>query len=490
MPVTQLGNVALPDEYQNARTFASQAYGERSSVGGYVYQPSVSTTEHAVWYDANTKNVHVSFRGTEKTSVKDLTSDAMLMFRSEGANERFKNSVRDTEAIVAKYPGASLSLSGHSLGGQLATYVLHNLSDATEKRVSDVTTFNKAATPLPSWFQFNPDRVSKQTNIKQAGDPVSEMSEPDDSRTLVFNNYTGGGLAAHKLDSFEVSSKTATSVTRKSIEGNLTKEALKVAAGGAADPYSAVANVVADAAVTAGVPGAGAVKVGMGLASAYGVGSAVLEAATVTEAAVPLVAAGAVMGGVAAVEALDEAIFSEPQPNPPAMVSLTDVSRDYIPVATPVEPTDDAVTATPLYETASDYQYGEGPASTEETVGMNYDYEYVEPDPVPGGDFYGDRDIYNDSEDSGDDNYDYDYTESESDEEEVDEEDEEDEGGAPVQAPVAGADFAHGLLQGYEHGFPGAEPGGGEQPPRILGYILYPPEQAMLYEGHYVGWRG
>tara|TARA_R110000772_G_scaffold34539_2_gene83717 strand:- start:1411 stop:2847 length:1437 start_codon:yes stop_codon:yes gene_type:complete len=478
MPVTQLGNVALPDEYQNARTFAEQAYGgqatRRSTVGGYLYQPFVSTNEHAVWYNASTKDVHVSYRGTEKTSVKDLTSDAMLMFRGEGANERFKDSVRDTLAIVAKFPGASLSLSGHSLGGQLATYVLHNLPDDTAQRVTSVTTFNKAATPLPSWFQFNPDRVSKQTNIKQAGDPVSEMSEPDDSRTLVFNNYTGGGLAAHRLDSFEVSDQTATSVTRKSIVGNLTKEALKVAAGGAADPYSAVANVAADAAVTAGIPGAGAVKTGMGLASAYGVGSAVYEGAmtgAVAEAALPLAAAGAVMGGVAAVEALDEALFTEPRANPPAMVTLSDVSRAYLPVATPVEPTDDAVTATPVYETASDYQYGEGYAYPDDTVDMMF-----------GGSDSDLDDFLSASGSESDDSDDY-LSASGSDSDDDDDDDDD----APE---VAGPDFAHGLVQGYEHGFPGAEPRGSEQPPRVLGYILYPPEQAAMYEGHFVGWRG
>jgi hypothetical protein len=344
MPVTHLGNVDLPHEHHDARFFASQAYAASpGNRGGYLFQPALSTAEHAVWYNAYKKDVHVAFRGTVPTNSKDLVSDAMLMVRSEGANARFTDAVSTLEFLARKYSDTSLSISGHSLGGQLANHVLHHASDATAVRISKVTTFNKASTPMPTGFQFKEARVSKQTNIKQAGDVVSEAAEPNDSHTIVLNNFTGGGLAAHKLESFARSDKTAASVTRKSIEGNLTKEALKAAAGGAANPYGAAANVVADAAVTAGVPGASYVQTGLTAASAYGVGSAVYEGAMVgaaTEAALPVLAAGGVAAAVMGVEALDTALFSESQAKPPVTVPLTDaapapafntVSRAYLP---------------------------------------------------------------------------------------------------------------------------------------------------------------
>jgi hypothetical protein len=167
MPVTYLGNVDLPDEYQDARFFASQTYAPApSDRGGYLFQPALSTAEHAVWFNAYRKDVHVAFRGTVPTNTKDLTSDAMLMMRAEGSNARFTDAVSTLESLACKYSGTSLSISGHSLGGQLATHVLHHASDATAVRISKVTTFNKASTPLPTGFHFKEARVSKQKNNK------------------------------------------------------------------------------------------------------------------------------------------------------------------------------------------------------------------------------------------------------------------------------------------------------------------------------------
>ena len=326
MPVTHLGNVDLPDEHHDARFFASQAYAASpANRGGYLFQPALSTPEHAVWYNAYKKDVHVSFRGTVPTNTKDLVSDAMLMVRSEGANARFTDSVHALEDIARKYSGTSLSVSGHSLGGQLATHVLHHASDATAVRIAKVTTFNKASTPLPTGFQFKEARVSKQTNIKQAGDVVSEAAEPDDSHTIVLNNFTGGGLAAHKLESFARSDKTNVTVARQSVEKNLTKEGLMVGALGAqANPYSAAANVVADVAVAEGVPGASYVQSGLAAASFVGL------ATTVGLAAVPLAVAGGIGAVQYGVKELDDALFGS-STSAPVAPTFNTVSRGYLP---------------------------------------------------------------------------------------------------------------------------------------------------------------
>jgi hypothetical protein len=77
-------DIDLPSEHQDARFFASQAYAiSPADRGGYLFQPALSTAEHAVWYNAHKKDVHVAFRGTVPTSTKDLTSDAVLMMRAE-----------------------------------------------------------------------------------------------------------------------------------------------------------------------------------------------------------------------------------------------------------------------------------------------------------------------------------------------------------------------------------------------------------------------
>ena len=397
MPVTHLGNVDLPDEHHDARFFASQAYAASpANRGGYLFQPALSTAEHAVWYNAYKKDVHVAFRGTVPTNTKDLVSDAMLMVRSEGANARFTDSVHALEDIARKYSGTSLSVSGHSLGGQLATHVLHHASDATAVRISKVTTFNKASTPMPTGFQFKEARVSKQTNIKQAGDVVSEAAEPDDSHTVMLNNFTGGGLAAHKLESFARSDKTNATVGRQSVEKNLTKEGLMVGALGAeSNPYSAAVNVVADVAVAEGVPGASYVQGGLAAASVYGMVSAMAEGVTAgmaagaalpelaAAAAVPLAVAGGIGAAQYGVKELDEALFGS-SANAPAAPAFNTVSRGYLPTkpspqnacqsgarrlaggACAADPTDDWMKSEEDAEEDAEPPVGEAPLVTDE----------------------------------------------------------------------------------------------------------------------------
>ena len=343
MPVTHLGNVDLPSEHHDARFFASQAYAASpANRGGYLFQPALSTPEHAVWYNAYKKDVHVAFRGTVPTNSKDLVSDAMLMARAEGSNARFADAVSTLESLARKYSDTSLSVSGHSLGGQLATHVLHHASDATAVRIAGVTTFNKASTPLPTGFHFKEARTSKQTNIKQAGDVVSEAAEPNDSHTIVLNNFTGGGLAAHKLESFARSDKTNVTVGRQSVEKNLTKDGLMDALGAESNPYSVAANVVADVAVAEGVPGASYVQSGLAAASFVGVLSAMAEGVTAgvaagaalpelaAAAAVPLAVGAGIGAAQYGVKELDDALFGN-SANAPAAPKFNTVSRGYLP---------------------------------------------------------------------------------------------------------------------------------------------------------------
>jgi hypothetical protein len=180
---------------------------------------------------------------------------------------------------------------------------------------------------------------------------VSEAAEPDDLHTIVLNNYTGGGLAAHKLESFARSDKTGVTVTRQSVEKNLTKEkGLMVGALGAeSNPYSAAANVVADVAVAEGVPGASYVQSGLSAASYAGVVYAMAEGVTAgvaAGAALPELAAAAavplaVAGGIGAVQygvkELDDTLFGSANapaasaPAPAPTPAFNSVSRSYLP---------------------------------------------------------------------------------------------------------------------------------------------------------------
>ena len=76
----QYGNQELEGNDKLAYDFSQQSYkktNERTNVGDYEYDPSLSNADTAVWHNKKTKKTHVSNRGS--TSAYDwLVSDAQI----------------------------------------------------------------------------------------------------------------------------------------------------------------------------------------------------------------------------------------------------------------------------------------------------------------------------------------------------------------------------------------------------------------------------
>ena len=94
---------------------------------GWQYDSELSSVNHAVWYNVNTRQTVTSFRGTKE--LDDIPTDLAIAFGLEGLTKRAKQSNKQFENVKNKYTGFQHNLSGHSLGATINKYVYHKNRD-------------------------------------------------------------------------------------------------------------------------------------------------------------------------------------------------------------------------------------------------------------------------------------------------------------------------------------------------------------------------
>jgi hypothetical protein len=96
---------------------------------GYKLDRRYSNRETKVFYNPTTKKAVISYRGTALNDrnhwMKDLASDFHILEGREGSDRRFRESLKQFDRIQRAYRtrGFTVDTTGHSLGGQIATYV-------------------------------------------------------------------------------------------------------------------------------------------------------------------------------------------------------------------------------------------------------------------------------------------------------------------------------------------------------------------------------
>lgn len=89
---------------------------ERSHVGEYKYNVSLSNPEHGFWIGSD--RVIIAIRGT--TNKSDVLSDTLIASGTLKLGQRYKKEKRYLKMIMRKFKNLKVELSGHSLGGTLA----------------------------------------------------------------------------------------------------------------------------------------------------------------------------------------------------------------------------------------------------------------------------------------------------------------------------------------------------------------------------------
>jgi hypothetical protein len=119
----------------------------------------LSSTNNQVYYDKGRNTAILNVKGTNPFSPKDLYADAVLgLYGSKGLRktDRFKETKDTYDQIKQKYPQASIGITSHSLGKNIAELV----TDKNKDRFIGVNGFFHPFKGTPSNERFKNYRTS------------------------------------------------------------------------------------------------------------------------------------------------------------------------------------------------------------------------------------------------------------------------------------------------------------------------------------------
>lgn len=99
------------------------------------------TPTEVAYRDPSTGTIHIGIRGT--SDPLDVLTWPLVPLGLLPTTSRYKRAKAFTESVATQYPHSRIELSGHSLGGTIASQLQRDLG----RRVSRVDTYNQAAAP-------------------------------------------------------------------------------------------------------------------------------------------------------------------------------------------------------------------------------------------------------------------------------------------------------------------------------------------------------
>lgn len=162
---------------------------QHPSLGLDKWQVVKSNSDMYAVRNPETKEVVISYRGTNPKNVRDLGND--LAIATGFGSPRGKAATQFAQDVMKQNPGYKVTVTGHSLGGTIAEQVATNLKG---QGVNGVT-FNPGSSPFNS--------PTKQDNIKSyhiQGDTISRFGTAGDKVTLPRETYVP--LGNHGVGNF------------------------------------------------------------------------------------------------------------------------------------------------------------------------------------------------------------------------------------------------------------------------------------------------
>jgi hypothetical protein len=167
-------------------TLSKEAYKDNNDVqdrDGFILDRELSDRETKVFVNENTRTVVLSFRGTKE--AKDIGSDVAIATGYEDYNPRFKGSLKKFDEVYAKYGNSyTYDTTGHSLGGQLATYV-----DRNRDNVHENLSFSRGS-GVGELFRSRPENTYDYSNSKDIVAFGSRMNTDSSVPAKLFHLVT------------------------------------------------------------------------------------------------------------------------------------------------------------------------------------------------------------------------------------------------------------------------------------------------------------
>jgi hypothetical protein len=161
----------------NLKTVLDQSYidpnGRDKMIGDYVYDHELSNKEDAVYHNPKENKLLISYRGT--ANMGDAKTDLSLALGELRNTNRYDRSKATYDTAKNKYNGSKAIITGHSLGGSLAS--------AIARDDDDIISFNKGNSLIPSSATKT---KSNEKSYRIKNDIVSII--PDKNTTTINNN--------------------------------------------------------------------------------------------------------------------------------------------------------------------------------------------------------------------------------------------------------------------------------------------------------------
>lgn len=186
----------LTPEEQVYAEFTQQSYegNPYASLYNYNLDQSLSSQKNLVYkHKTDPNKIIMSIRGTKPNDIEDLSSDVSLFFNHKFMDDRYVSSLKHYDRVRQNNPNANIKLVGHSLGGNVAKYIIDK--NPNDNKVT-ATTFNMGMAPIERVIDMFKKPDQRIQNLKIQGDPASLLVS---GKTLEGH---GNMLERHKLDNF------------------------------------------------------------------------------------------------------------------------------------------------------------------------------------------------------------------------------------------------------------------------------------------------
>jgi hypothetical protein len=95
---------------------------DNKSLYGFKLDTQLSSHKNSVFFNPNSGETVISFKGTNPKNVEDLWDDLAIVGGFETHTSRFKGADKLYDAVEQKYGKDRLKIVGHSLGGSAAMF--------------------------------------------------------------------------------------------------------------------------------------------------------------------------------------------------------------------------------------------------------------------------------------------------------------------------------------------------------------------------------